>query len=107
MAEIPKALIVDRARFSELICKMLDGKFLTDTAPDGVQAIKKLRLDTPAVAVIDQDIPGNGIKLAELVGMNPKYNGLHIILTSANPSPDTIEIPTDTSVWFVWSILPM
>ena len=90
MAESTSVLVVDRDRFSALISKMLAGNYETDTAPDGLQAIKKLRSATPDVLVVDQDIPGNGIRLAELVGLNPKYERLAIILTSGRPSPDTI-----------------
>jgi putative nucleotidyltransferase with HDIG domain len=82
--------VVDRDRFSALISKMLAGSYETDTAPDGLQAIKKLSSATPEVVVVDQDIPGNGIRLAELVGLNPKYSQLAIILTSGRPEPDTI-----------------
>ena len=45
MAEAPSILIVDRERFSTLIAKMLSSKFATDTEVDGIQAIKKLRLE--------------------------------------------------------------
>ncbi len=90
MSEPKRVLIVDREQFTALISKMLASKFMTDTAPDGLQAIKKLRTSPPEVMVVDQDIPGNGIRLAELVGMNPKYRGVPIILTSSKPSPETI-----------------
>jgi len=44
MADAPSVLIVDRERFSSLIAKMLSTKYGTDTATDGIQAIKKLRM---------------------------------------------------------------
>lgn len=90
MGDRKYVLIVDRERFSSLIAKMLGQQFLPDTAADGLQAIRKLRLDIPAAVIIDQDIPGNGIRLAELLGMNPKYRQIAILLTSARPSPDII-----------------
>ena len=90
MAEDKRVLIVDRGKFSELISKMLAGKFSTETAEDGLQAIKALRNAAPNVLIVDQDIPGSGIKLAELVGMSPKYQNVSIVLTSGKPSPDTI-----------------
>ncbi len=85
-----QVLIVDQERFSALIAKMLPASYETDTVSDGMQAIKKLRSSKPELIVVEQDIPGNGIKLAELVGMSPKYSGIPIILVSANPSSDTI-----------------
>jgi putative nucleotidyltransferase with HDIG domain len=83
-------LIVDRERFSALICRMLEGSFVTDSAADGMQAIKKMRLDVPQAVIVDQDIPGNGVRLAELLAMNPKYQEVALLLTSAKPSPDSI-----------------
>jgi len=90
MADAPSVLIVDRERFSSLIAKMPSTKHGTDTATDGIQAIKKLRMEVPSIMVVDQDIPGTGIRLAELIGMNAAYNAMPIILTSTTPSPDTI-----------------
>jgi len=90
MADRKQVLIVDRERFSALIAKMLESSFAPQTATDGMQAIKKMRLEVPDAIVVDQDIPGNGIRLAELLGMNPKYQAIAIILTSTRPSPDII-----------------
>ena len=45
MADAPSVLIVDRERFSTLIAKMLSSKFATDTEVEGIQTIKKLRLE--------------------------------------------------------------
>jgi DNA-binding response OmpR family regulator len=61
MADAPSVLIVDRERFSTLIAKMLSTNYATDTAVDGIQAIKKLRLGVPNIMVVDQDIPGTGM----------------------------------------------
>ena len=90
MSEDTRVLIVDHGRFSALISKMLVGKFATETAEDGLQAIKALRTTPPNILIVDQDIPGNGIRLAELVGMSPKYKDVSVVLTSGKPSPDTI-----------------
>ena len=83
-------LVVDRDRITGLVSKMLMGRFQPDVAPDGLMAVRKLREAMPAVIVVDVDIPGGGIKLAELIGMSPKYQGVQVILTAGNPSPDTI-----------------
>ena len=85
-----QALIVDRERIAGLISKMLTGKLTPDTATDGVKAISKLRDELPRLMVVDVDVPGNGVRLAELVGISPKYRGIPIILTAANPSPDLV-----------------
>ena len=88
--EKSQALIVDRERIAGLISKMLAGKFALDTATDGVKAINKLRDGLPRLMVVDVDVPGNGVRLAELVGISPKYRGIPVILTAANPSPDLV-----------------
>lgn len=88
--EKQKVLIVDRDRFANLISRMLVSNYDPDTANDGLDAVKKLRDILPNVIVVDVDIPGNGLKLAELVGVSPSYRKVPIILTSMTPSPDNI-----------------
>lgn len=83
-------MVVDRERFSDLICKMLSGKYQTTVATDGLQAVRALKESPPDVMVVEMSIPGNGLRLAELVGISPKYNHIPIVLTSANPSLDIV-----------------
>lgn len=89
-ADDKNVLIVDGEKLSGLISKMLAGDFSTDVAHNGLNAVQKLREILPHAIVVEVDIPGNGIKLTELLGVNPKYSGVPIILTAANPSPDMI-----------------
>jgi CheY-like chemotaxis protein len=88
--EAKNVLIVDGEKLSGLISQMLAGEYSTDVAHNGVNAVRKLRELLPHAIVVEVDIPGDGIKLAELLGVNPKYSGVPIILTAANPSPDMI-----------------
>ena len=91
MSETEKqVLIVDRDRVADLISKMLVGKYSTEVAADGLRAVNMLRELLPDVMVVDVDIPGNGIKLTELVGISPKYSSVPIILMSANPTLDMV-----------------
>lgn len=84
-------LVVDQERLGSLIAKMLkQGSYESDVAVDGIKALTMLRTLSPDLIVADVDIPGGGIKLAELVGLNPKYQNIPIILMSANPTPDII-----------------
>ena len=83
-------LIVDGEKLSGLIAKMIGSDYSTDVAHDGLGAVQKLRELIPGAIIVEVDIPGNGIKLTELVGVNPKYSKIPIILTAANPSPDMI-----------------
>ncbi len=79
MSERKHVLIVDRERFSGLISKMLESKYGSEPATDGLDAIKKMRLSVPDAVIVDQDIPGNGVRFAELLGMNPNYQNIAII----------------------------
>ena len=83
-------LIVDGEKLSGLIAKMIGSDYSTDVAHDGLGAVQKLRELLPGAIIVEVDIPGNGIKLTELVGVNPKYSKIPIILTAANPFPDMI-----------------
>ena len=85
-----RVLIVDRDRMAALISRMLVENYSADVATDGLKAVQKLRTLLPSVIVADTDVPGSGLRLAELVGMSPKYRGIPIILTSARPSPDIV-----------------
>jgi len=85
-----RVLIVDRDRMAALISKMLIENYAADVATDGLKAVKKLRTLLPSLILADVDVPGNGLRLAELVGMNPKFRGIPVILTSAKPSPDIV-----------------
>ena len=85
-----KILIVDQERFSSLISKMLSGQFATATAKDGMEAIGYLRTNRPDLLIVEQSIPGDGLRFCELMGMNPKLSDLPIILLSVSPSSDGI-----------------
>jgi hypothetical protein len=49
----PQVLIVDQARFSSLITKMLSGRYESTTAVDGPAAINLLREASPDVHIAD------------------------------------------------------
>jgi putative nucleotidyltransferase with HDIG domain len=83
-------MVVDQERFSTLICKMLPGRYESLVAGDGLQAVQALKEHPPDVMVVEMAIPGNGLRLAELVGMSPKYNHIPVVLTSASPSLDIV-----------------
>lgn len=84
-------LVVDQEKLGGLILKMLTKEQLgSELATDGLKAITKLRTYAPDLIVADVNIPGGGIRLAELVGMNPKLQNVPVILMSANPTPDIV-----------------
>ena len=88
--DLKRILIVDLDRFSSLIVKMLSDDYATDTASDGLQAIRKLRSDPPDLILAEEKIPGGGLRFAEVVGMSSLHNHIPIILMSVSPSPDGI-----------------
>ncbi len=84
-------LVVDQERLGSLILKMLHKEQLgSELATDGLKAITKLRTYAPDLIVADVNIPGGGIRLAELVAMNPRLQNVPVILMSANPTPDIV-----------------
>jgi putative nucleotidyltransferase with HDIG domain len=87
--EDKNVLIVDTASTAELISKML-GESRNDIVEDGVVAVDHLMSTHPDVIVADVNVQGSGIRLAELVGMSPNLNHIPVILTSSNPTAETI-----------------
>ncbi len=86
-----QVLIVDHERLGNLISKMLtQEEFMTEMANDGLKALGKLRTLNPDVIVAELSVSGGGIKLAELIGLSPKYQHIPVILMAANPTPDMI-----------------
>ncbi len=85
-----KVLVVDRERFSDLICKMLSDRYQTTSAADGLGAILRLRESLADAMVVEVSIPGNGIRLSELMGLSPQFSHIPTILTSANSSVDMV-----------------
>jgi DNA-binding response OmpR family regulator len=86
----PQILIIDQERFSSLISKMLSSKFATATAKDGMEAIGYLRNNKPYLLIVEEGIPGDGLRFCELMGMSPNFSNLPIILLSVSPSPEGI-----------------
>ncbi|MFT5368441.1 MAG: putative nucleotidyltransferase with HDIG domain [Candidatus Latescibacterota bacterium] len=84
-------LVVDQERLGGLIIKMLQKDQVgSELVTDGLKAITKLRSFVPDLIVADVNIPGGGLRLAELVGMNPRLQNVPVILMSANPTPDIV-----------------
>jgi len=62
----------------------------TDVAFDGSTALDKISTQAPDVIIADVDVPGSGIRLAEIVGISPEFQKIPVILTSVSPTTDTI-----------------
>ena len=85
----PDVLVVDSERLARLIAMMLKDEH-AETAFDGLTAMDRIRETPPDVIVADVDVPGSGIRLAELVGISPELQKIPVILTSVSPTADTI-----------------
>ena len=83
-------LIVDQDRIADLISKMLADQYRTEVVTHGMWAFNKLQKNPPDAMVVDIDIPGNGLRLTELVGISPEFNTVPIILMSVKPTSDII-----------------
>jgi putative nucleotidyltransferase with HDIG domain len=82
-------LIVDSDRLARLIAMMFKDE-PTEVAFDGTTALDKIGDSPPDIIIADVDVPGSGIRLAEIVGISPEYQKIPVILTSVNPTTDTI-----------------
>ena len=87
--EDKNVLIVDKASMAGLISKML-AEAQSDIVEDGVIAVDHLRNTHPDVIVADINVQGSGLRLAELVGISPNLSHIPVILTSSNPTTETI-----------------
>jgi len=68
----PQILIVDSDRLARLIAMMFKDE-PTEVAFDGATALDKISDSPPDVIIADVDVPGSGIRLAEIVGISPEY----------------------------------
>ena len=86
-----RVLIVDNPKFSTLIAKMLPSdQYWTATVDDCLKAIGQLRDARPDLLLIEESLGGNGLRLAEIVALNPAYSNTKTILMSVKPTPDGI-----------------
>lgn len=85
-----RILVVDKPRFGDVISRMLGEHYEQDFASDAFTAVGKLRSTVPDAIVADMDVPGSGLRLAELVGMSPALSNIPVILTSSRPSEDRV-----------------
>lgn len=83
-------MVVDQEKLARLIVRMLGDTYQTEVVTHGMWAFRKLRDAAPDVLVVDADVPGNGIRLTELVALSPEYQHVPIILTGANPAIDMV-----------------
>ncbi len=85
-----RILVVDRPRFGQVISDMLSETYVPDVATDTLTAVDRLRQTPPHAIIADIDVPGDGLRLTELVGLSPKYNDIPVILTAAKPSEEGV-----------------
>lgn len=82
-----RVLVVDQPKFGQMISQMISGAYSCDIVPDARSAVDALRSAIPDVIVADVDIPGGGLKLAQLLGVSPTLKAIPVVLM-ANGSAD-------------------
>lgn len=90
LSKIHSVMVVDQEKLANLIVRMLGDTYQTEVVTHGLWAFRKMRKGLPDVVVVDVRVPGNGIRLAELIGMSPELKDVPVILTGANPQPDIV-----------------
>lgn len=86
-----RVLVVDKPRFSQLIGRMLAGRFETVCADDAPKALQTFQTFRPDAVVADLDVDGGGLRLAELLDMNLKERHTPFVLTCLKASADLVE----------------
>ena len=88
-----KILVVeDDASTAELLKYTLETKgFTVDIAGDGGEAVKKVRLNTPDVIILDIMLPTmDGFQVCEIIKHNVMFENLPIIMLSAKVRKEDI-----------------
>ena len=84
-----KILVVDdEGVIRELMTYVLKKKgFITETAPDGKEALDKIALDRPDIVILDIVMPGmDGLEVYKRIRENPDTEHIPIIFLSAEAS---------------------
>ena len=91
--ESRSVLVVDTARMGNLLGRILEsGSHRPRAIHSAVDALKSLRDEPTDAIVVDMDAEPDGLKFAELVGMNPRYERIPVVITSARPMPDSVAV---------------
>jgi len=90
LSKTRSVMVVDQEKLANLIVRMLGDTYQTQVVTHGLWAFRKMRKGLPDVVVVDVGVPGNGIRLAELIGISPELKDVPVILTGANPQPDIV-----------------
>lgn len=91
--ESRSVLVVDTGRMGNLLGRILErGSHRPRAIHSAVEALKSLRDEPTDAIVVDMDAEPDGLKFAELVGMNPRYARIPVVITSARPTPDSVVV---------------
>ena len=88
---LTRVLVVDKARFSQLISRMLSSSFEVICVEEAPEAAKILQSRNPDIVVAELDSVGGGLRLAELLDMNVSGHHTPFILTCIKPQADLVE----------------
>jgi HD-like signal output (HDOD) protein len=87
---IGQALVVDKPRFAQLISRMMQGHFevtCADGCSSGLKSVQELQPDMVLVALG----AGEGLRMAELMGMSVRGRHTPCVLTCIKPQADLVD----------------
>lgn len=85
-----KILVIDHEpALRRSLCHLFSSNgFQVQAVAQGVEAAKLMRHDVPDVILVDQNIPLGGIKTAQIIRLNDRYQGIPIMLGLKPASPE-------------------
>ena len=87
---IGRALVVDKPRFAQLITRMMQGHFevtCADGCSSGLKSVQELKPDMVLVELGS----GEGLRMAELMGMSARGRHTPCVLTCIKPQTDLVD----------------
>ncbi len=89
----PRVLVVDdEPPLRELMVVALGGAFECDEAPDGEEALRLLRADTPDLVLLDVMLPGlSGLDVLREMRADDELRDVPVVVVSAWQTPEDIE----------------
>lgn len=86
-----RVLVIDKPQFSAMIRKMLSTQYDIVCVDDIASGFLQLSQSHFDAVVVDKDVRGGGLQLAECLKMNPTLCHLPVVLTCIQPTEDWVQ----------------
>jgi len=86
-----RILVIDKPQFSAMIRKMLSTQYDIVCVDDIASGFLQLSQGHFDAVVVDKDVRGGGLQLAECLKMNPTLGNLPVVLTCIQPREDWVQ----------------